>query len=227
MLISGSELWRYPRGCAHHRGNSLKNASVRSAGLACVAALVCFAISACAKQPDAGIVENEMGQIKEIAAKKYPDLPPEEAAARVAAERNNARMESHSVPDQQILAAVGFSTFFRANTSARASYCTEIGVDISPFIAAFQQGHGVELSTADAIFRASGTDFDQDWQSLRPSAEAWARNDMQQIASQRGTDASGACSLFASEPAEVARLLSYSDTKPEERAILLSYQAAH
>jgi hypothetical protein len=188
---------------------------------------MCIAVSACAKQPGTGIVENELGQIKEIAARKYPDLPPDEAAARVAAERNDARMESHSVPNQQILAAVGFSTFYRANTSARASYCTDVGVDISPFIAAFQQGHGVELSTADAIFRASGTDFDQDWQSLRPSAEAWARNDMQQIAAQRGTNASGACSLFANEPAQVAKLLSYADSKPEERAILLSYKAAH
>lgn len=205
----------------------MKHVSGRSVGPACVAVLLCFAISACAKQPGTNIVENELAQIKEVAAEKYPDLPPDEAAARVAEERNAARMESHGVPDRQILAAVGFSTFYRANTSARSSYCTDAGVDISPFIAAFQQAHGVELSTAEAIFRTSGTDFDQDWQALRPSAEAWARDDMQQIASQRGTDARGACELFANQPAEVAKLLNYAGTKPEERTVLLSYKAVN
>lgn len=187
---------------------------------------ICFAITACAQDSGQKIVEDELAQIKKVAAEKYPNLPPDEAVARVAEERNNTRMKKHSVPNQQILAAVGFSTFYRANTASRSSYCSNVGVDISSFIAAFQKEHETELSLADSIFRDSGTDFDQDWLALRPSAEAWVSNDMQQVASQRGADATGACKLFIEQPAEVAKLLNYSGTKPDEREVLLSYKVS-
>lgn len=203
----------------------MKKASRFTANLTGLAMFTCFAIAACAQDSGQKIVEDELAQIKKIAAEKYPNLPPDEAVARVATERNNARTAKHSVKNQQILAAVGFSTFYRANTDARAAYCSNVGVDISPFIAAFQKEHETELSLAAGIFRDSGTNFDQEWQALRPSAEAWANNDMQQVASQRATSAAGACKLFVDQPAEVAKLLNYSGTKPDERQILLSYKA--
>ena len=203
----------------------MKNTRTSLLTLSFSAFFLCLALNACAQESnsDAAIVEDELSQIKKIAAEKYPNLSPAEAAATVAEERNNARMSKHSVQNQQILEAVGFSTFYRANTLARSSYCSKAGVDISPFVAAFQKEHEIELSQSDKIFRDSGTDFDKDWVALRPSAEAWANNDMEQLASQRGTDASGACQLFVEQPGEVAKLLNYSGTKPDEREVLLSY----
>lgn len=205
----------------------MKNTSIASpfsVGLISVVLFLCSGLNACAQEVGTKIVEDEMAQIKKLAAEKYPNLPLNQAMALVAEERNKSRIAKNSVKNQQILAAVGFSTFYRANTAARSSYCAKAGIDISSFVAAFQKEHALELSQADIIFRDSETDFEKDWLSLRPSAEAWANDDMQQIASQRGSDAAGACRLFADQPEEVAKLLNYSDTKPEERGVLLSYK---
>ena len=175
------------------------------------------------QQSATAIVENELAQIKEIAIMQYPDMPLEDAMSLVANERSETRMREHSQLNQQVLAAVGFSTFYRANTSARAVHCSEAGVDISPFTSVFQNMHNSELQQTTWIFQASNTDFERDWLELAPFAAAWAQQDLQGIAIHYSTDIAGACQLFAESPDEVAELLTYSSSKPEERRILMSY----
>lgn len=187
--------------------------------------LLCFGLNACAQSNGPTTIEEEMAQVNKIAVEKYPDLPIEEARLLVARERNQSRMMKHGIDNQQVLAAVSFYTFYRANTSIRSNYCSGVGVDVSPFVAAFRKEHAIELLKADSIFRESGNDFDEDWRALRTAAEVVMNDSMRQLASQRQTDAAGACSLFADNPDEVTMLLRYEDMYPEDHKILLSHEA--
>ena len=85
----------------------------------------------------------ELEEMKARAAKEQPDRPAAYVVQEEVQKKGAADLaKAVSNPAKQAdIAADQFVGFYFVNTKARAAYCKELGVDISPFVQAFAKEH--------------------------------------------------------------------------------------
>src|SRR5450432_703430 len=100
------------------------------------------------------IVENNMAAAG-ITIEKPPELPPSAVAQQEATESMARKLARQTGAERAGTAADNFWGFYLINTRARLDYCAGKGVDIGPFVRAFEDYHAPEVAIAKDIYRAS------------------------------------------------------------------------
>jgi hypothetical protein len=104
--------------------------------------------------------------------------------------------------------------FYLVNTRERSLYCKEQGVDIQPFVTAFQQAHQPELAKAKSQLAKVGITEDQLYDLTRKQLREVIAQDMKDLATAGKSDVAGACQTVASNGETLAKELHISKSQP-------------
>lgn len=169
--------------------------------------------------------EKAVNQIKAEAAKNYPDLPAAEAQALQSRQHMTAKLANEGDPRKRKgSAASAFLGFFLANTRERSAYCREQGIDIQPFVAAFERAHAKEVDKARSILAELKIDDEQLYALIKPQLRRMITEDMEQIASANSTSLGAACEFIAHNGEALTAQMQFALTQPEVHRVLLSGQ---
>lgn len=174
-----------------------------------------FGIQAYNEQGAMAAAEDKIDQIRQRAAQNHPDMQTSEAmrqeAVAMASEKLNAETDQRK---RLTTAASNFMGFYLINTRERAKYCLENGVDISPFVSAFEQGHAAEYAKARTALAGAPVTEDKLYAMLQPQLRPLIVQDMTDIASQNNVSIKGACELIADNGAALADQMHISKAQP-------------
>ena len=158
---------------------------------------------------------NTYEQMEANAVASRPDLPKSIAVREEAREQAQGVLSgSPTVAQRERNAADIFWSFYFLNTRARAAYCTERGVDIAPFVAAFSKAHAMELGKAKAIYRRDGASEDAQYRQGESVAAHVVADDMKGVAGLQGMSEAEACQLFADRADEVVQKVLLANVSP-------------
>ena len=107
------------------------------------------------------------------------------------------------------------SIFFGAyimNTRARPEYCRQRGVDLRPFVAAYEEVHRAELTRARAIFAEAGMNPETLAPTLQAQFVGMVEQDMKDFAAGAQVPLENTCKLFN----ENAKLIAQAIELPAE-----------
>ncbi len=118
------------------------------------------------------------------------------------------------------LAGNTFSGYYYGNLRTRKTYCSEQGVDISPFTNEFAQIHTNELRKAREAAKLTDEIIDNRFAILRPHMEKTVAQDMKDIADDQKISLKAACQLFADQGKALAAEMHVSKQQPMLAAAL-------
>lgn len=150
-------------------------------------------------------VSAEMETLRAEAKKRHPNLSDSEAMEAVAMERASERLSSTQSEDKRALTAASlFYGFYFVNTRARPEYCNGHGVDIAPFVRAFDAAHAEELDRARKIVSENGVDPATLYPMMRDELGRTVAQDMQDTAKSIQGTATDACRVLNEQATQLA-----------------------
>ena len=111
----------------------------------------------------------------------HPDMPLADAMKATSTELANKTLASLDAKNRAKMAAGFYMGFHWSNTRTRKDYCNARGVDIGPFVSAFESAHSQEYARATAILAAEGTDPEQAYPLIKPQMAQAIDQDMRDI----------------------------------------------
>ncbi len=187
-----------------------------------VSVLTRTALDSYGKRRAVAKAEQALDQLKKDAASNHPNATASEAMQREASAQMSSNLAAQTSDRKRLETAAGnFMGFYLVNVRERDEYCRERGVDIGPFVAAFQRGHTNELGKArDAL---AGTPFGEDelYKRLKPQLTSVIAQDMQDIAAQNKISVKQACELVAENGASLAAEMHLSKAQPAVHRALI------
>ncbi|MPW16715.1 hypothetical protein GCT13_07140 [Paraburkholderia sp. CNPSo 3157] len=166
-------------------------------------------------------VQQETEQIRREAAARHPDQPLSLAMAKDASARMSAELHNESdEKKRQLRAAAVFYGFYEANTVVRTEYCRELGVDIGPFVKAFESRHVDLLQKAKKLSADFPTTVEHATELMKPQ--------MREVIAQEAADAAAkgrmskrqVCEFVAGHADAIASRGTFAKIQPDAYAIL-------
>jgi hypothetical protein len=163
--------------------------------------------STTSEQSTAEAVNKRMDELRARAEREHPDMAKSDALKEVASKEAAKKLATQTSSQQVETAASMFWGFYWINTKARADYCTRRGVDLGPFVTAFESEHSAELARAKAVFAATGTDPAEIYPVLLPRLEKTVEQDMKDVATGANAPLEEACNLFNEHAEQFAKFI--------------------
>ena len=148
------------------------------------------------RAPTVADVKSEVDKLKAEAAKKHPGMAQSDAMKEVSIERAGEMLKTGDAETRAKTAAGLFYGSYFMNTRARPAYCKQRGVDLAPFVAAFDQAHREELARARDIFVRGGIDPESMATTVQGQFAAMVDQDMKDFAAGANVQPDSACELF-------------------------------
>ena len=115
-----------------------------------------------------------------------------------------------------------FWGYYPGDTRARREFCLRQGVDIQPFVSAFEMAHAKELAEARIIYKRESADTDTLYEVLKPEERKSVELQMNSLATKGPISLKQACELFAEHADALAKALHLSKALPAVERVLLS-----
>ncbi len=148
------------------------------------------------RAPTVAKVNSEVDKLKAEAAKKHPGMAQSDAMQAVSKELVGEVLKTSDAESRAKSAAGLFYGSYFMNTRARPAYCKQRGVDLAPFVAAFEQAHREELARARDILVRSGVDPESMASTVQGQFAAMVDQDMKDFAAGAQVQPESACELF-------------------------------
>lgn len=168
-------------------------------------------------------------KIHEKAAQEHPDKPVSKALGEAASSLSQADLSSKTGAAKADTAAGQFLGYYLVNVRTRAEYCRNLGVDISPFVAAFRN-HNAGLYAKTREIHSRETTISPDdleetlYSAMKPTIERLLQDATAAVATENGITTTEVCEAFATEPALMVKELDLAKTNPTLRNALLEAQ---
>jgi hypothetical protein len=148
------------------------------------------------QEPTVAEVRAEVDKLKTEAARQHPGLAQSDAMKQVATAQAGEILKHGDAETRARNAAGIFFGSYYMNTRARPVYCKQRGVDLAPFVAAFDRVHRDELSRAREIFIRGGIDPESMVPKIQDQFVAMVEQDMKDFAAGAKVQPESACTLF-------------------------------
>lgn len=158
--------------------------------------------------PDPSMVQAEVDRLETEARQAHPGMAPSDAMKEVALRKAREAMTQGDARTRAQNAAGIFFGAYVMNTRARATYCRQRGVDLTPFTSTFASVHRDELARTQAIFREAGLNPDTFAGTLEAQFVPMVEQDMRDFANGAGVPLDKACTLFNEKATQIAQLIS-------------------
>lgn len=160
-------------------------------------------------------VDTEMAAIRQAARENYPDQPEVLAVQQAAVDKVAADIYAKPTERERLQTAAGaFLGFYLVNQRERADYCDDLGVDITPFVAAFEAAHAQEHRIAIDLLAANEMEVDKLYTMLKPQLATVIEQDMNFIASEHQISLAQACQLVSDTALELVPQIHVSVLQP-------------
>ena len=147
-------------------------------------------------EPTAAEIKAQMDKLRADATQKNPGLPQSDAIKEEATRQASAMLKASDGETRARNAAGLFFGSYFMNTRARPAYCRQRGVDLAPFVAAFDKTHREELTRAREILVRAGIDPESMAPKLQAEFVALVEQDMKDFAAGAQVQPESACELF-------------------------------
>ena len=163
------------------------------------------------KRNDPAAVQAQVQQVYDDMESKaraaHPDMPVADAMKAEATRQTAEKLASVDGSDRDRTAASFYLGFHWLNTRTRKDYCDARGVDIAPFVSAFESAHAQEFARARAIIAADGKDPEVVYALIRPQMVQAVEQDMRDIAKGANVAESESCQLLVDNAEQIVGLL--------------------
>lgn len=167
-------------------------------------------------------VDEAVEDIKTQAARRHPGLPEPAAMEREALEMAGARLAAEADPvRRRVMAAGNFFGIYFLNTRQRLAFCHDLGVDIGPFVAAFERVNAKTLAAARAALESSPVGEAELYGVLEPQLQRLVGRDMADLASRHGVTPAAACQALADDAGALAGAMDMAVLQPEVQKVLM------
>ncbi len=159
------------------------------------------------RAPTVAEVRAEADNLRTEAAKAHPNMAPSDAMKEVSVQRTREALSKGDPEDRAKTAASVFFGAYYMNTRARPEYCRKRGVDLSPFVTAYNETHRAELERARAIFVEGGLDPEMLAPALQAEFLTMVDQDMKDFASGAQVPLDNVCMLFNQNAKVIAQAI--------------------
>lgn len=163
--------------------------------------------SAADRLPTEAEVTEKVNGMRDAASAANPDLPKSEALRQYASQQTAEKLSRQSPTKQAETATSTFFGFYFVNTRARFDYCSKRGVDITPFVSAFQRKYANEYAMATAHAKSFNFDPQKIITIGGHELAKMTEQDMKDIATSLQIPESETCAWFNANAVEVANLI--------------------
>ncbi|SIT38029.1 exported hypothetical protein [Paraburkholderia piptadeniae] len=160
-------------------------------------------------------------QLRREAAARHPDQPLSLAMAKDASAQMSAELRNE--PDEkkrQFRAAAAFYGFYEANTIVRAEYCRELGVDITPFVKAFESRHVELLQKAKKLSADFPTTVEHAMELIKPQLREVTAQEIADAAAKGKMSKKQVCAFVAGHADAIASRATFAKAQPDAYAML-------
>jgi hypothetical protein len=171
------------------------------------------------RAPTAAEVKSEVDKLQAEAAQKHPGMAKSDAMKAVSEERAGEILKKGDAETRAKNAASIFFGSYFMNTRARPAYCKQRGVDLAPFVAAFDQAHREELARAREIFVRGGIHPESMVATVQDQFMVMVDQDMKDFAAGANVQPDSACELFNQNSKLIAEAI---QLPPEVKQTLLA-----
>lgn len=193
---------------------------MKSAGIALISAigLVAGIVAYQALKPEpprlptSADVKVQIDELKAEAARAHPGMAQSDAMKEVAVRQARESLGKGDATSRSRTAASIFFGAYIMNTRARPEYCRQRGVDLRPFVAAYEEVHRAELTRARAIFAEAGMNPETLAPTLQAQFVGMVEQDMKDFAAGAQVPLENTCKLFN----ENAKLIAQAIELPAE-----------
>jgi hypothetical protein len=148
------------------------------------------------RAPTEAEVKAQMDKLRAEAAKQHPGMPQSDAMKAEAIRQGSAMLQKGNAETRALTAAGLFFGSYFMNTRARPEYCRKRGVDLAPFVAAYERAHGTELTRAREILARADIDPESMAPKLQAEFVTVVEQDMKDFAAGAQVQPESACELF-------------------------------
>ncbi len=148
------------------------------------------------REPSAAQIKTQVDTLKAEAAKQHPGMAQSDAMKEVATAQATELLKKGDAQTRARTAAGIFFGSYYMNTRARPAYCQQRGVNLAPFVAAFDRAHREELNRAREIFLGAGIDPESMVPKIQSQFVSMVDQDMKDFAAGAQVAPESACDLF-------------------------------
>ena len=143
----------------------------------------------------------------DAAASRKEGMSESEALRATAADQATQQLAGQAGEDRERTAANIFFGYYFLNTRLRAEYCRERGIDLAPFVTAFEAEHAAEHARAKAIFAGVGANPEELVPVLQSQFRPVVEQDMKDVAASAQAPVEEACNLFNTNAQMLAKAI--------------------
>jgi len=160
-------------------------------------------------------VEKSLDQLKADATQKHPDVPISIAMQQEATEKATKTITSETDELRRAnTAADMFWGFYFVNVRERPEFCREQGVDIQPFVKAFERVHVNEVAKARSIYAGVSADENKTYMLIKPQLRKLIVQDMNDIATSNKISVKEGCQLISENADTLIKEMHLSKMQP-------------
>lgn len=164
------------------------------------------------RAPTSAGVTEQLEKLKADATQKHPNMATSDAM-KVEATRQASEIIGKGDADTRAKNAAGlFFGAYYMNTRARPAYCQQRGVDLTPFVAAYNQTHREELASARKVFARIGIDPESMVPKIQSQFVSVIEQDMKDFAAGAQISLDKTCDMFNDN----AKMLAEAITVPAD-----------
>lgn len=171
------------------------------------------------REPTAAQIKTQVDTLKAEAAKQHPGMAQSDAMKEVATAQATELLKKGDAQTRARTAASIFFGSYYMNTRARPAYCQQRGVNLAPFVAAFDRAHREELNRAREIFLDAGIDPESMVPKIQNQFVSMVDQDMKDFAAGAQVAPESACDLFNQNSTIIAEAI---QLPPEVKQALLA-----
>jgi hypothetical protein len=171
------------------------------------------------RPPTSADVKTQIDELKAEAARAHPGMAQSDAMKEVAVRQARESLSKGDALSKSRTAAGIFFGAYIMNTRARPEYCRQRGVDLRPFVAAYEEVHRAELTRARAIFTEAGMNPETLAPTLQTQFVGMVEQDMKDFAAGAQVPLENTCKLFNENAKLIAQAI---ELPPEVRQALMS-----
>lgn len=159
--------------------------------------------------------ENASEQLQADAKQKHPDMPLSEAIQQERIERSTEKLASETDEvKRKTLAADMFLGFFFVNARTRPEFCSEQGVNIQPFVNAFEDAHANEIAKARSIKARASVDEKKLYTLIQPQLRKTIVQNMNDIATSEKISLKEVCQRFSENADAIVQEMQLAKVHP-------------
>jgi hypothetical protein len=196
-------------------GGHLVDPAMKSAGIALISALGLVASIVAyealkpepLRPPTTADVKVQIDALKAEATRRHPGMAQSDAMKQVAIRQARESLGTGDALNRSRNAAGIFFGAYFMNTRARPEYCRQRGVDLRPFVTAYEEVHRAELARARAVFLEAGMDPETLAPALQGQFVGMVEQDMKDFASGAQVPLENTCALFNENARAIAQAI--------------------